>query len=67
MATSEKAIAMALMEILQRHGYLRNCVSCDHWDVIGERCLFDKLRRRPPASVIVEGCPSWKEADEIPF
>lgn len=40
-----------------------NCLSFDHRKT--ETCLFYPGNPRPPASVIVYGCPSWEL--DIPF
>jgi hypothetical protein len=49
-----------------------SCINCDHWSNNSvERKdsppteLCHKWRQRPPASVIVVGCPEWQDA--VPF
>lgn len=44
------------------NGLLPSCLNCDHWLDKAEVC--DKYGR-PPAVVIVYGCPEWDEG--IPF
>lgn len=41
-----------------------SCVTCTHFDGTNEICNADPLKRRPPAVVIANGCPSF---DDIPF
>lgn len=56
--------AMALWQVRAlRHGDLRSCVNCDHFNEPDEVCAL--CAARPPAKVIVLGCDSWTE--EIPF
>ena len=49
-------------EILAESGLLRNCVSCEHFDLKLEMCKLVKMR--PPAKTIALGCNSWQT---LPF
>ena len=40
-----------------------NCLNCAHFNMKKEVCI--KFKRRPPARVIAEGCPSWDI--DLPF
>lgn len=42
---------------------LPTCANCGHYDHKQEICKL--ASSRPPARVIVKGCPSWE--DDIPF
>ncbi len=42
---------------------MQHCTNCDHFDLANEICTLCDVR--PPAIVIVEGCPKWVEL--IPF
>lgn len=39
------------------------CLNCEHWQSTGEVC--QRYQTRPPAHVIVHGCPEW--CYDIPF
>lgn len=41
----------------------KTCVNCTHWQSKPELCT--KYAQRPPATVIVAGCPAWYPL--IPF
>jgi hypothetical protein len=46
----------------------RNCTNCRHFDMslpTLETC--NKYKRRPPATVIVDGCDSHDDVYDIPF
>jgi recombinational DNA repair protein RecR len=43
----------------------RTCLNCQNFDEKSELCKFNSYNQRPPARVIVTGCPSHE--DEIPF
>lgn len=44
----------------------RSCINCLQFDHASETCLLTLPKpQRPPAKIIVQGCPAW-EAD-IPF
>lgn len=46
------------------------CTTCFDWEPVIEQCTVAKMR--PPAPVIVSGCPKWRSLlidfpDDIPF
>lgn len=43
----------------------KSCLNCMHFEEAKELCGFKGYNQRPPARVIVTGCPSHE--DEIPF
>lgn len=43
----------------------QHCVNCIHWAENEEMCKMFKAR--PPAYVIVTGCPQHMHNDDIPF
>ena len=53
-----------LLDACHVEGLFKNCTKCVHWHTKEEFCT--KYKERPPATVIVKGCPSF-ELDEIPF
>lgn len=48
--------------ILSHHVW-RSCLNCEEWEHVKEVCR--KVEQRPPAKVIVVGCPAW--IADIPF
>lgn len=61
-----------------------SCVNCYHFfhghpsgdglSTTNEHCMLDPLKRRPPARIIANGCPSFEEDhdplgldDDVPF
>lgn len=47
---------------MHQHGLLLNCLNCHYWKDKEEIC--GKYNQRPPAQIIVSGCP---EHTDIPF
>jgi hypothetical protein len=60
-----------IMQLLQlnanRTDYFKSCLSCEHFTEVTEVCAL--AGARPPAKVIVNACPSYKEKwdDDVPF
>ena len=55
-----------IQEIIAALGTERpSCVNCGYFIHSSEVCGLDPLRRRPPARVIADGCPSFDE--DVPF
>lgn len=52
-----------LTEKLLREGIITSCVLCINFDSKTEFCTL--AGERPPAKVIVTGCPQW--LDDLPF
>lgn len=52
----------SLVDKLYAEGIFRNCTECAYWKATQEIC--GKYNQRPPAKVIVKGCPDY---DELPF
>lgn len=48
----------------QRHPF-KTCLNCDNFNEITEQCKL--WNSRPPARVIVFGCDSHDDKDQIPF
>lgn len=48
-------------------GMNRTCLSCEFFNEATEACTFYNPAIRPPARVIVEACPAWKDAGNEPF
>ena len=44
-------------------GLLVSCLNCEQFDQKAEVCRLANVR--PPAAVLIVGCPSWSE--DIPF
>lgn len=42
-------------------GMGRTCLKCCHFNEPTESCTYYTPAMRPPARVIVEGCPAWSE------
>ena len=50
----------------QAHGFMRSCISCDHFEESPERCK--KANARPPARIIAFGCEQYSDLEDcIPF
>jgi hypothetical protein len=60
-------IVEKLAERVSRHldDVTKTCLNCAHFSPKNELCMFNGTNQRPPAKVIVSGCPSHE--DEIPF
>ncbi len=43
----------------------QSCLSCIHFKEITEICNL--ANQRPPAKIIVYGCPKYEDINEIPF
>lgn len=57
-------LALELAEYMRDKGLLRSCVNCEHWSGAKTE-LCSLANQRPPATVIVTGCPA--HTDNIPF
>ena len=51
-----------ILKQFKRWAQDRSCIQCGHFNEIKELCVLYK--QRPPAKVIVNGCPSH---DYLPF
>lgn len=58
-------IAQQVREIIENS--TKTCVNCMNFDPPTEHCLKATPRQRPPANVIVKGCPAWEDDGTIPF
>lgn len=57
-AETKEALANFIIEAYHRNKMFHSCVTCRHFE--NEGCaLADGAR--PPATVIVEGCPAYEE------
>lgn len=65
--TAQAALRNIIASGIEReHNYLyQSCINCENFDEKNELCKLAK--QRPPARVIVFGCPKWEDKDEIPF
>lgn len=61
------AISVELGKIMRKHidAATKTCLNCEHFFEKNELCRFNGINQRPPARVIVTGCPAHQ--DEIPF
>lgn len=57
-------VARSLEIVAYKNGWNRTCLSCEHFREGDDVCTFYTPNQRPPARVIVEGCPAWID---IPF
>lgn len=44
---------------------MRSCLNCEWFDEPNEMCKV--FKQRPPARVIVEGCNSYSDKEDLPF
>lgn len=74
----KKELQDAMREVFDRLRFdelFVTCLSCQYWDHKGDQC--GKYQQKPPAKVIVAGCPAFEATkpwtggkaydDEIPF
>lgn len=62
----QQVISKPVVKALQEMDYpFQSCITCEHFDEKNENCKI--VNQRPPARVIVFGCDSWYNKDEIPF
>lgn len=61
------AIYVELGKVMRKHldEATKTCLNCTHFFEKDELCRFNGTNQRPPARVIVSGCPAHE--DEIPF
>lgn len=66
MSFSKPPFPKGMHEYLVDHRAVASCLSCFYWREPTEKCgiLGEENEHRPPAKVIVYGCPSW---DGVPF
>lgn len=57
-------LARRVIEALEDAKYDHTCLSCEHFNQQTEGCAKAN-GARPPAKVIVDGCPAWYP--HIPF
>lgn len=55
----------AINGIMIRLDPFRSCLTCINFDEPSEICKLYK--QRPPARIIVNGCPSFDDISEVPF
>lgn len=55
-------VSEVFRELIDRQQVV-TCINCIQWNDHDEKCTLAKIR--PPARVIVFGCPAWEE--DIPF
>jgi hypothetical protein len=57
-----EAVLHRVVQIAARHaGWNHTCLSCCHFNEASEQCTYYAPPMRPPARVIVEGCPAHAE------
>lgn len=56
-------LTQAILKAMEQEGVGRSCLGCNHFKEETEVCKL--AGKRPPARVIVTGCPSWEEL--LPF
>jgi hypothetical protein len=61
----QSAIVSALETVAKRNLIYTSCVNCLNFRERDEICILANMR--PPARVIVFGCPQWEDIDQIPF
>lgn len=62
-AVQHRAMVIKFQKDVVKMGTWQCCLSCDFWNLVPETC--SKFKARPPAEVIVVGCPEFM--DNIPF
>lgn len=62
-AIQHRAMVIKFQKDVVKMGTWQCCLSCDYWQHKDEFC--EKFKARPPADVIVTGCPEFM--DDIPF
>lgn len=61
----QQAISKPVKAALQTMDYpFQTCITCEYFN---EQEICTVANQRPPAKVIVFGCDSWTDGDEIPF
>lgn len=60
---SHLALRVEFHKRLVKLQVVNSCLNCVEWNPKPETC--GKYKARPPAEVIVYGCPAWEE--DIPF
>lgn len=64
-AVTELTTKLAAMFQTHIDNATKTCLNCEHFFEKDELCRFNGINQRPPARVIVTGCPAHQ--DEIPF
>lgn len=62
---NRSALFGVIEEWLATADLYRTCLNCKHWQAGPELC--GKFNARPPAQIIVNSCPDYSDAEEIPF
>lgn len=60
-------LAKDLFEAFRPDDIYPSCLTCRNFDHKPELCKIATPPQRPPADIIVRGCPMYRDADEIPF
>ncbi len=61
----QHAITKPIVKAIQEIDFpFQTCITCEHFN---EQEICKIANQRPPAKVIVYGCDSWYNRDEIPF
>lgn len=58
-------IVAGLERVATEYFIYRSCLTCEYFNEKAELCKL--ANQRPPARVIVFGCPKWVDVKEIPF
>ncbi len=54
-----------LIKNITSSNIFQNCLNCKHWKYTEDKCgLYNE---KPPAEIIVNSCPDYKDDGEIPF
>ena len=61
----QSIIADGLSRLAEQNHIYRSCINCFNFKETSEICIL--ANQRPPARVIVFGCPKWEDKDIIPF
>lgn len=59
------SIQVAVTNALSSIDLYESCLTCEHFNASNEIC--GKFGQRPPARIIVNACPEYKDNDNIPF
>lgn len=58
-------ITESLNKLAEQNHIYRSCINCINFNQRQELCWL--VKQKPPAKVIVFGCPKWEDKDQIPF